>query len=142
VSSDSFFDPVITEVSLRSGSSGTRMETAFTEALRDVVVRVPGARGAVFLDCEGEAVDEFAQMPTTEIRILGAHLGILLALVREHAPFVGEPLELCIEAERAIMLVLSIDKRYLVVLEAAPDAPLGLMRRELAKAVESLREQM
>ncbi len=134
-----FTDPIITEVTVHKSS---RLETAFTQALREVVLRVPGARGAVFLDCEGEAIDEFAQMPTTEIRILGAHLGILVALVREHASFLGEPLELCIEAERAIMLVLAVERRYLVVLEASAESPLGMMRRELSKAVDSLRVQM
>ena len=98
----------------------SRMDTAFTAALREVVARVPGARGAVFLDGEGEAVDEFAEVTTSEIRILGAHLGILLALLKERGTLWGAPRELCIEASRATFLVLSIDNRYLVALEAAP----------------------
>ena len=120
----------------------SRLDTAFTEALRQVVARVPGARGAVFLDGEGEAVDEFADVPTTEIRILGAHLGILVSLVKEHAAVLGEPQELVIEADRATLLVLVLDDRYVVALEAGPDAQLGVMRRELGRAAASLRREM
>ena len=134
-----FTDSMTTDV---SEPARGRLDTAFTETLREVVARVPGARGAIFVDSEGEAVDEFAQMPTTEIRLLGAHLGILIALVRERAAFMGEPTELCIEAERAIMLVCSIGPSYLIALEAEPQAPLGIMRREMQRAVESLRVQI
>ncbi len=119
-----------------------RLDTAFTVALREVVARVPGARGAVFLDGDGEAVDEFAEVPTTEIRILGAHLGILVSLVKEHAGQLGEPLELVIETDRATLLVLVLDDRYLVALEAGPEAQLGVMRRELERAATALRREM
>ena len=120
----------------------SRLDTAFTVALREVVANVPGARGAVFLDGEGEAVDEFAEVPTTEIRILGAHLGILVAIIKEQAGTLGEPRELVIEAERATLLVMVLDDRYLVALEAGPDAQLGVMRRELSRAAETLRREM
>ena len=120
----------------------SRLDTAFTEALRGVVARVPGARGAVFLDGDGEAVDEFAEVPTTEIRILGAHLGILVALVKENAGKLGEPQELVIEAERATLLVMVLEDRYLVALEAGPTAQLGVMRRELGRAADALRREM
>ncbi|MEO6955018.1 MAG: roadblock/LC7 domain-containing protein [Polyangia bacterium] len=120
----------------------SRLDTAFTEALRQVVARVPGARGAVFLDGEGEAVDEFAEVSTTEIRILGAHLGILIAIIKEHAGKLGDPQELVIETERAILLVLVLDDRYMVALEAGPTAQLGVMRRELGRAADALRREM
>ncbi len=119
-----------------------RLPTAFTAALREVVARVPGARGAVFLDFEGEAVDEFADVPTMEIHLVGAHLGIILALVREQSGRIGAPVEMIIEAARATLLIRAIDSRYLVVLDAAPDAQVGLMSRELGRAVDELRAQM
>ena len=120
----------------------SRLDTAFTGPLRDAVSRVPGARGAVFLDGEGEAVDEFAEVPTMEIRILGAHLGILVALFKEHAAVLGEPRELVLETERATLVVLALDQRYVVALEASPETSLGLLRRELAAAVERIRAEM
>jgi predicted regulator of Ras-like GTPase activity (Roadblock/LC7/MglB family) len=128
-----------TVVSVRSR---TRLPTAFTVALREVVARVPGARGAVFLDFEGEAVDEFADVPTMEIHLVGAHLGIILALIREQTPRLGAPEEVIIEAERATLLIRAIDSRYLVVLDAEPEAQIGRMSRELRRAVEALRAQM
>jgi len=130
-------DPVLSAYRERS-----RLETAFTGPLRDAVARVPGARGAVFLDGEGEAVDEVAQIPTMEIRILGAHLGILVALFKEHAAILGAPQELVLETERATLVVRAIDERYIVALEAGPEASLGLLRRELAAAVDRIRAEL
>lgn len=119
-----------------------RLPTAFTAMLEAAVGRVPGARGAVFLDAEGESVDEFTESTRTSIRLVGAHLGVLLQLARERDALWGKPVELLVEAERATILVLALDERYLVVLEADPGASVGLMRRELMKAAEQLRSEM
>jgi predicted regulator of Ras-like GTPase activity (Roadblock/LC7/MglB family) len=126
-----------------SPSAATKLPTAFTEMLRGAVDRVPGARGAVFLDVEGEAVDEFTESSRTGIQLVGAHLGVVLMLARERlATRLGEPREVLIEAQHAIILVLSIDDRYLAVLEADADSSVGLMRRELGRAVRALQEEM
>jgi predicted regulator of Ras-like GTPase activity (Roadblock/LC7/MglB family) len=126
-----------------STSAATKLPTAFTEVLRGAVARVPGARGAIFLDVEGEAVDEFTESSRTGIQLVGAHLGVVLMLARERlASRVGEPCEVLIETKRAIVLVLAIDERYLAVLEADAGSSVGLMRRELGRAVQALREEM
>ncbi len=126
-----------------STSVATKLPTAFTDVLRAAVARVPGARGAVFLDIEGEAVDEFTESSRTTIQLVGAHLGVVLTLARERlAAALGEPREVLIEAARGTVLLQAIDARYLVVMEADPQASIGLMRRELRRAVAALREEM
>ena len=118
------------------------LPTAFTSVLKDAVERVPGARAAIFLDWEGEAIDEYTEASRTGIRLIGAHLGVLFTLARERGASWGEPSELIIETERAVVVVQAIQDQYLVVLEAGPEVSLGLLRRELARATAALRAEM
>jgi hypothetical protein len=123
-----------------------KMPTAFTAVLRDAVLRA-GARRAIFLDNEGEAIDEFSvdefeQSTRIGLQLIGAHLGIVLLLVRERGASLGEPRELIIEAERAVIIAAPVDDRYLAVIEAGPRASIGLMSRELRRAIEALRAEM
>jgi len=59
------------------------MSSAFAEILAELVGQIPGALGAVFLDWEGEAVDQFSHIPLFDILLAGAHWGIVLRLVQE-----------------------------------------------------------
>jgi len=118
------------------------LPTAFTSVLKDAVERVPGARAAIFLDWEGEAIDEYTEASRTGIRLIGAHLGVLFTLARERGASWGDPSELIIETERAVVVVQAIQDQYLVVLEAGPEVSLGLLRRELARATAALRAEM
>lgn len=118
------------------------LPTAFTAILKQAVERVPGARAAIFLDWEGEAIDEYTEASRTGIRLVGAHVGVLFSLARERGASWGAPAELIIETERAVVVVQAIADQYLVVLEAAPEASLGLLRRELARATDALRAEI
>ncbi|BBA69659.1 roadblock/LC7 domain-containing protein [Geobacter sulfurreducens] len=51
----------------------------FKRILTELVDAVPGATGAILADWEGEAVEQHALMDDYEIKIIGAHKGILLA---------------------------------------------------------------
>jgi len=59
------------------------MSSAFAEILAELVGQVPGALGAIFLDWEGEAVDQFSHIPLFDILLAGAHWGIVLRQVEE-----------------------------------------------------------
>ncbi len=124
------------------GSVAARLPTAFSDALRAVVAAAPGARAAVFLDLEGEAIDQFVARGTVDVRLVGAHLGVIVSLARDRAAAFGRTEEVVVEAARGTLVALAVDERYLVALEAAPDAPLGLLRRELYRTRAALRELM
>jgi len=55
----------------------------FKELLKDIVDGLPGAAGAILADWEGESVDFFFRGPDYDIKLLGAHHGILLNLAKE-----------------------------------------------------------
>ncbi len=59
------------------------MPSAFAEILAELVGEIPGALGAVFLDWDGEAVDQFSHIPVFDILLMAAHWGIVLRYVHE-----------------------------------------------------------
>ena len=56
---------------------------SFKSILTDLVRSVPGATGAIIADWEGETVDHVALMDDYELKITAAHLGIILARMKE-----------------------------------------------------------
>ena len=109
--------------------------------LRDLVTAVPGAWGAIFVDFEGEAVDLFATTDAYEVKLAGAHAGLLwtrvvaagkdAALGRSHAVFVT--------AEKNRFLVHALDADYFLLLATASSTPAGVARHRASLAVEQLR---
>ncbi len=118
--------------------------SAFGAILQRMVMRVPGALGAVFSDWEGEAVDQFAHVPPADIQLVGAHWGVVLNMASERVRRAGggDVDELWIEAEHGLVLVRRVTSQYYVVLAAGRDSHLGTARRELETSVQSLLGEM
>lgn len=57
----------------------------FKEILKGAVDGLPGATGAILADWEGESVEFYFTGPDYDIKLLGAHEGILLNLINEAA---------------------------------------------------------
>lgn len=55
----------------------------FNEILKELVENVPHAVGAILVDWEGEAVQEYCHCDPYDIRFVAAHKGILLSRLRE-----------------------------------------------------------
>jgi predicted regulator of Ras-like GTPase activity (Roadblock/LC7/MglB family) len=117
----------------------------FGEILRDLVERVPGAVGAIFADWEGESIDHFAALTPFEIRLIGAHWGVVLGQAGERlARAGGGPVEeLLVECENAYVLVRPVTARYYVVLQGTrAGLHLGMARRELDRSAATLIGEM
>lgn len=56
---------------------------SFKAILTDLVQSVPGVTGAIIADWEGETVDHVALMDDYELKIIAAHLGIILTRLKE-----------------------------------------------------------
>lgn len=118
-------------------------EGPFAAILREIVARVPGAIGAILADSEGEAVDQFAHLPTYEIQIIGAHWGVVLSQVRKRLePHTGGMREILIEGEHSTIFIRPVDDSYFIVLETARDAHLGSAFRELDRGAARCRREM
>src|SRR5713226_8667667 len=101
--------------------------SALASILKTMVERVPGALGAVFADGDGEAVDEFALIAALEIKLVGAHFGVVLELFRAglFRRGLGAVEEMLVETENLTILVHQVTDGYYVLLAAQATAPLG-----------------
>ncbi len=117
--------------------------SAFADILKQMVDRVPGALGAVFADWEGEAVDQFGHVPALDIKLAGAHWGVVLTLANERLrTMCGEVKELWIEGESSLVLVRHVTDQYFVVLTARRGTHLATAVRELDRGARGLLGEM
>ncbi len=116
----------------------------FGQILRDIVVTLPGALGAILIDWEGEAVDEFSCIGTAKLRLVGAHWGIAYcqasSLLANQG--LGPPGELILGFKKQQIIIRPITKDYLVLIVLQQEANLGRARHRLKEAVARLQEQM
>jgi predicted regulator of Ras-like GTPase activity (Roadblock/LC7/MglB family) len=118
--------------------------STFTEILEEAVTSLPGALGAIFVDWEGEAVDEFATPAEPEIRVTGAQWGVAYYLARDlcakHA--LGVPGEVVLRFQRQQVIISRVTDEYLLVLAMDADANLGRALEQARHAAVRLREEM
>ena len=56
----------------------------FKAIMRNLVETIPGARGAIFVDWEGEAVDQYSvDDDVYQLKVMGAYKGVILNLINE-----------------------------------------------------------
>jgi predicted regulator of Ras-like GTPase activity (Roadblock/LC7/MglB family) len=114
----------------------------FRRVLQDLVRSVPGAWGAIFVDWEGEAVDLFATTDEYEVKLAGAHTGLLLNRLVTTAKESGHGriIATMIRAERECYFLHMLDQEYFVLLATHPGPHAGIARARLADSVERLRK--
>jgi len=111
----------------------------FKRILQEMLDQLPGALGAIIADWEGEAVDQVARMDDFEIKVLGAHKGIILTRLRETLQRLdgGELEEVLIHFDEGKTLISPLSEDYFLVLTVAPEVMVGkaafVMRRCAAK---------
>lgn len=116
----------------------------FKKQLNRMLEKIPGALGAIIADWEGEAVDQVALMDDYDIKILGAHKGIILTRLREALERVdgGELEEILISAEQNQTLIAPVTEDYFLVLTLLPEAMLGRASFELRRCAGLLRKDI
>jgi predicted regulator of Ras-like GTPase activity (Roadblock/LC7/MglB family) len=116
----------------------------FKSLLTELVDSVPGARGAIVADWEGEAVDQVGPMDDYDLRLIGAHKGIILDNLRETMEKVGnEDLrELVISTRDTQTLILPITGEYFLVLTGCRRLVLGQALFVARRCVGCLRREI
>lgn len=116
----------------------------FQTILKELVETVPHAVGAILVDWEGEAVQEYSHCDSYDIRFVGAHKGIILSRLREtRGESAGGQIEdVVVSAEKQHLLIGAIDKDYSLVLQVERPCPLGLARFHFYRALERVRGEM
>ena len=118
--------------------------STFARILEQVVAAIPGARGAIFVDWEGEAVDAFSRLSYTGIRLVGAHWGVVynqlkLAMQRLR---LGAPVELVLRFAREQVIIRRVTDDYLALVTLESGADFGRALAVMRWAEALLREEM
>lgn len=116
----------------------------FKQLLDELIDSVPGASGAIIADWEGEAVDHVARMDDYELRVIGAHKGILLGNLRKVMKRLEEDQlqEVVIATNNAQILILPVTHDYFLVLVTHRDAVVGRALYAARLCVEELKKEI
>ncbi len=112
--------------------------------LSHLVETVPGAQGAILVDWEGEAVDHVARMDDYELKILGAHKGVILEHLRAAVTRLeGVDLEeIVIATALSQTVVMPVTREYFLVLTLDRGDALGRALFEARRCVVGLRAEI
>jgi predicted regulator of Ras-like GTPase activity (Roadblock/LC7/MglB family) len=116
----------------------------FKGLLGKLVTAVPGALGAILVDWEGEAVDQVARMDDYDLKVLGAHKGVILDHLRAAvARLEGVDLEeLVVVTARTQTLIMPVTREYFLVLTLVRGEALGRALFEARRCVAQLRVEI
>ena len=117
---------------------------SFKTVLEDLLERTPGALGAIFADWEGEAVDQVSRIGEYELKIIGAHKGIILMNMRQAMRDLDSDdlEEIVVTTEKTQTLIIPINKDYYLVLALKKDASFGRALFEARKTIAVLRKEI
>lgn len=112
--------------------------------LKTLVDWTPEAIGAILVDWEGEAVQEYCHCEPYDMRFIAAHKGIILARFKEmhncgQAGFVDD---VVITASDCHLIIGSIDDDYSLVMSIGRSCPASLALHHFRVAVAELKKEI
>lgn len=114
---------------------------AFKKILNELLDRVPGGLGAIVVDWEGEAVDQAGVLDDYELKVIGAHKGLILHNLRQAvARAEGNALEeIAISTEQVTTLIMPINEEYFLVVTQQKNEVFGRAAFEARRSLEKLK---
>jgi predicted regulator of Ras-like GTPase activity (Roadblock/LC7/MglB family) len=112
--------------------------------LNELMESVPGATGAILADWEGEAVEQSCSYDVYDLKVIGAHKGILLNIMKEiHQKLsVGEIRHTVISTEQQHYITGPIGPDYLLVMTLDKGAIVGRAVRSFESALERMYKEI
>lgn len=116
----------------------------FKAILDNLMDSVPGATGAILADWEGEAVEQSCHYDIFDLKVIGAHKGILLNLLKDaHQKMAaGEMTHTVISTEKQHYLTGPIGADYFLVMTLDRSALVGLAIRHFQFALERMYKEI
>jgi predicted regulator of Ras-like GTPase activity (Roadblock/LC7/MglB family) len=116
----------------------------FKALLGTLLERVPGAQGAIVADWEGEAVDQVGYMDEYDLKVIGAHKGVILHNLRDVVDRLGNDQlkEIVITTEHAQTLILPVTLEYFLVLTLNRSDMLGKALFEARRCIQALHKEI
>ena len=115
----------------------------FNSLLNRLLEDIPGALGSIIIDWEGEAVDQVTRINEYDIKVLGAHNGIILNLLRGVLSRIssGNLEEVVIRTDENKTLIAPLTKDYLLILQLGPHAIVARAAYKMRCCVDELRHE-
>ena len=115
----------------------------FKSLLNRLLEDIPGALGAIIVDWEGEAVDQVARISEYEMKVIGAHNGIILHQLREVLSRArsGDLEEVLIRAGENKTLITPLTEDYLLILQLGSQAIAARAAFKMRRCVAALRHE-
>ncbi len=112
--------------------------------LKELMDSVPGATGAILADWEGEAVEQNCIYDVFDLKVAGAHKGILLSLMKDaHQKMdAGEMKHTVITTEKQHYLTGPIGADYFLVMTLDKSAIVGLAIRNFQAAITRMYKEI
>ena len=116
----------------------------FLNILKTLVDRTPHSVGAILVDWEGEAVQEYCHCDPYDIRFVAAHKGIILARLKElnNSGRVGDVEDVVITTTDGHLIFGCIDQDYSLVVSVGHSCPRGLALYNFRGAIAELRKEI
>lgn len=116
----------------------------YISILKRLVDRTPDSIGAILVDWEGEAVQEYCHCDPYDIRFLAAHKGIILARLKElhNSGRVGLIDDVVITTTDCHLVIGCIDDDYSLVMSVGRSCPAGLALYNFRIAVTALKKEI
>lgn len=116
----------------------------FKRILSQLVAAVPGASGAILADWEGEAVEQACLYDDYELKLIGAHKGIILNRMKEaHAELeLGDLREAVISTEGDRFIIGPVGPDYVLVMTLGKEAIVGRALHHFRTSVALLTKEI
>ena len=116
----------------------------YITTLKNLVDALPDAIGAILVDWEGEAVQEYCHCDPYDIRFIAAHKGIILTRLKElhTSGRVGAVEEVAITSTDGHLIIGCIDDDYSLVLNVGRACPQGQALHHFRDAVAELKREI
>lgn len=115
----------------------------FKSLLKRLLDDIPGALGAIIVDWEGEAVDQVSVVNEYDIKVLGAHSGIILSQLKEALLRTdsGALNQVVIRAGENKTLIAPLTEDYLLILQLGSKSIAAFATYKMNQCVTALRSE-
>lgn len=116
----------------------------FKSILKQLVDSTPHAVGAILVDWEGEAVQEYCHCEPYDIRFIAAHQGIILSRLKEIQDSIraGNVVDVVVTATDGHLIIGCIDPDYSLVMSIGRSCPASLALHHFRDAVARCKEKI
>jgi len=116
----------------------------YMNILKTLIDRTPDSVGAILVDWEGEAVQEYCHCDPYDMRFIAAHKGIILTRLKElhDSGRVGHIDDVVITTTDCHLIIGGIDDDYSLVMNIGRSCPVGLALYHFRDAVTVLKKEL